>query len=138
MSSFLCCLYEIYFSSCCQIITQTFVHISRFSIALLICRDVQQNVFSIFWANFIYLLQLPITSSGLNADRALCSGCTVSGKYCTSLYMNYGIGACRKCIGLMNSCSRGEINLIIETQGYCGKLAKHFINTYIACYPLPK
>ena len=72
------------------------VYINRFSDSLLICKKI---VFSASFGHSCAFLQIVINSSGLNADKVLCVGCTVSRQYCTSLHMNYGIGTCRKCNG---------------------------------------
>lgn len=71
----------------------------QISSSIPVYRNLQWNIFSIFWKDVSCLLWMAITRSGLNADRALCTGLTVSGNSCTSLYTNYGIEACGKCNG---------------------------------------
>lgn len=65
-----------------------------------------------FWANFNCFLQLAITSSGLNADRALCGGCTVAGNTLPSSVYEIGIDA-HENIRVYLQLQAGEINPII-------------------------
>lgn len=84
-----------------------------------------------FWANFNCFLQLAITSSGLNADRALCGGCTVAGNTVPSSVYETGIDAHENVRVYLQLPCRRDKPYYYYYEMHCEKPANHFISTHV-------